>query len=50
MEFVTALYASSLERETVCRRDLTPGDGFYRTLNGGLSAETVTARLGVGRS
>ncbi len=50
MEFVTALYASSLERETVSRRDLTPDDRFYRTLNGGLPAETVTARLAAGRS
>ena len=30
MELVTALYASSMERETVARRDLTPGDRFYR--------------------
>ena len=50
MEFVTALYASSFERETVARGDLTPSNLFYRTLNGGLSAETVTARLGANRS
>ncbi len=50
MEFVTALYASSIRRETVARRDLTPGDGFYRSLDGGLPAETITAQLAVGRS
>ena len=46
MEFVTALYASSIERETVRRRDLTPIDGFYHRLDGGLSADPITARLG----
>ena len=50
MELVTALYASSFERETVSRRDLAPSDRFYRTLNGGLSADTITARLGASRS
>jgi predicted dehydrogenase len=45
MEFVTALYASSLERETVTRRDLAPGVPFYDSLDGGLPADTVTARL-----
>jgi predicted dehydrogenase len=51
MEFITALYASSIERETVHRRDLTPASRFYHSLNGGLSADTITARLGgVGRS
>ena len=49
MEFVTALYASSIERETVHRRDLTPSHRFYSSLNGGLPAETVTARLSLGR-
>ena len=50
MEFITALYASSIERETVHRRDLSPADRFYHSLNGGLSAETITARLSAGRS
>jgi hypothetical protein len=50
MEFITALYASSIEHETVHRRDLTPADRFYHSLNGGLSADTITARLGAGRS
>jgi predicted dehydrogenase len=50
MEFITALYASSIKHETIHRRDLTPADSFYRSLNGGLSAETITARLGTGRS
>jgi predicted dehydrogenase len=50
MEFVTALYASSLERRTVHRRDLTPDDRFYHSLNGGLPADTITARLDAGRS
>ena len=45
MEFVTALYASSMERETVHRRDLTPGTRFYTSLSGGLPADTITARL-----
>jgi predicted dehydrogenase len=50
MEFITALYASSIERETVHRRDLTPSDRFYHSLNGGLSADMITARLSAGRS
>lgn len=50
MEFITALYASSIERETVHRRDLTPTDRFYHSLSGGLSADTITARLSAGRS
>jgi len=50
MEFVTALYASSIERETVHRRDLTPALRFYHRLDGGLPADTITARLGAGRS
>ena len=50
MEFITALYASSIERETVHRRDLSPSDSFYHSLSGGLSAETITARLSAGRS
>jgi hypothetical protein len=50
MEFITALYESSIEHETVYRRNLTPADRFYHSLNGGLSADTITARLGAGRS
>jgi predicted dehydrogenase len=50
MEFITAVYASSIESETVHRRDLTPANRFYDSLNGGLSPDTVTARLGAGRS
>jgi predicted dehydrogenase len=50
MEFITALYKSSIEHETVHRKDLTPADRFYDSLNGGLSADTITARLGAGRS
>jgi hypothetical protein len=49
-EFITALYASSIGRETVHRRDLTPANRFYHSLNGGLPAETITARLSAGRS
>jgi predicted dehydrogenase len=49
MEFVTAIYASSLQGETVHRRDLTPANRFYNSLNGGLSTDTITARLGAGR-
>jgi predicted dehydrogenase len=49
MEFVTALYASSIGRETIHRRDLTPANRFYHSLNGGLPAETITAQLGAGR-
>jgi hypothetical protein len=48
MEFVTALYASSLERETVSPRDLTPGSRFYSSLDGGLPADTITARMTAG--
>jgi predicted dehydrogenase len=50
MEFITALYASSIERETVHRRDLTPADRFYHSLNGGLPADVVAARLSAGQS
>ncbi|HEY9469764.1 MAG TPA: Gfo/Idh/MocA family oxidoreductase, partial [Propionibacteriaceae bacterium] len=50
MEFVTALYASSLERETVHRGDLTRGHRFYHSLNGGLPADAITARLTAGHS
>jgi predicted dehydrogenase len=50
MEFVTALYASSLERRTVHRRDLTPAHRFYRSLNGGLPADAITAQLTAGQS
>lgn len=47
MEFVTALYASSIERETIRRADLTPDRGFYHRLDGGLTAEVVARRLTV---
>ncbi len=36
MEFVTALYASSVAGTAVDRADLTPDHPFYRALNGGL--------------
>ena len=49
MEFVTALYASSIECETVHRRDLTPANRFYESLSGGLPTDTITARLDAGR-
>jgi predicted dehydrogenase len=49
MELVTALYASSIERETVRRRDLTAGNRFYHSLDGGLPADTITARLDASR-
>ena len=49
LEFITALYASSMERETVHRRDLTPAHRFYHSLDGGLSADTITARLGTSK-
>ncbi|HEU4545946.1 MAG TPA: hypothetical protein VFR88_06615, partial [Microlunatus sp.] len=45
MELVTALYASSLTGTTVNRRDLVPGHPHYARLDGGLSADAVTARL-----
>ena len=45
MEFVTALYASSIEGETVRRADLTPDCAFYHRLDGGLPADLVSARL-----
>ena len=45
MEFVTALYASSIEGETIRRSDLTSDRGFYRRLDGGLPAGLVTTRL-----
>lgn len=45
MELVTALYASSLTGETVHRRDLVPGHPHYARLDGGLTADAVTARL-----
>ena len=48
MEFVTALYASSIERETVSRRDLTPDSRFYASLNGGLPADLITERMSAG--
>jgi predicted dehydrogenase len=50
MEFVSALYASSIEGETVHRRYLTPGHRFYQSLDGGLPADAITARLTAGRS
>ena len=49
MEFVTAVYASSIECETVHRRDLTPANRFYESLSGGLPTDTITARLDAGR-
>jgi predicted dehydrogenase len=49
MEFVTALYASSIGQGTIHRRDLTPANRFYQSLDGGLPAETISARLGAGR-
>ena len=49
MEFVTAVYASSIECETIHRRDLTPANRFYDSLNGGLPTDTISARLGAGR-
>ena len=49
MEFVTALYASSIERET-SPRDLTPTDRFYHRLDGGLPPTRSPARLAAGRS
>jgi predicted dehydrogenase len=49
MEFITAVYASSIECETVHRRDLTPANRFYSSLNGGLPPDTIAARLGAGR-
>jgi predicted dehydrogenase len=48
MEFVTALYASAIEGDTVRRSDLTPDRGFYSRLDGGLAAETVARRLRIG--
>jgi hypothetical protein len=45
MELVTALYASSLTGTTVQRCDLVPGHPHYARLDGGLSADAVTARL-----
>ena len=47
MEFVTALYASSIEGGTVTRSDLTPDRGFYHRLDGGLPADLVTKRLSI---
>lgn len=47
MEFVTALYASSLERASIRRSDLTPDRGFYHRLDGGLDADVVGRRLSV---
>jgi len=48
MEFIAALYASSIERATVSRRDLTPDSRFYSSLNGGLPADAITARMSTG--
>ncbi|MEZ0490952.1 Gfo/Idh/MocA family protein [Kineococcus sp. TBRC 1896] len=45
MEFVTALYASALQGRVVDRGDLTPDLPFYRSLDGGLSAEQVSDRM-----
>jgi hypothetical protein len=49
LEFITAVYASSIECETVHRRDLSPANRFYDSLSGGLSPDTITARLAAGR-
>jgi hypothetical protein len=49
MEFVTAVYASSIGRVTIHRRDLTRANRFYHSLNGGLPADTITAQLGARR-
>ena len=46
MEFVTALYASALGGTSIARSDLTPDLEFYRSLDGGLPAQQVSARLG----
>jgi predicted dehydrogenase len=45
MEFVTAVYASSIEGATVHRRDLTSGNRFYDSLNGGFPADIISTRL-----
>ena len=45
MEFVTALYASSIEGETIRRADLTPDRAFYHRLDGGYDADLVARRL-----
>jgi predicted dehydrogenase len=45
MELVTALYASSIEGDTIRRSDLTPDRGFYHRLDGGLPADLVSRRL-----
>jgi len=45
MEFVTALYASSIEGETIARSDLTADRGFYHSLDGGLPAQRISQRL-----
>jgi predicted dehydrogenase len=50
MELVTAIYASSIRQETVRRGQLTPDDGFYSRLDGGLPADTINARLTLHRS
>jgi predicted dehydrogenase len=50
LELVTALYASSLTGETVHRHDLVPGHPHYARLDGGLTADAVTARLVGSRS
>jgi predicted dehydrogenase len=48
LEFITAVYASSIECETVHRRDLSPANRFYDSLSGGLSPDTINARLAAG--
>jgi predicted dehydrogenase len=47
MEFVTALYASAMEGDTIHRADLTPDRVFYHRLDGGLSPELVSHRLSI---
>lgn len=46
-ELITGIYASGLTGRAVRRTDLVPGHPFYAALNGGLSAEEVTARMSV---
>ncbi len=42
MEFVTALYASSLTGSPVRRTDLIPGHPFYPALNGGVPQNKIS--------
>jgi predicted dehydrogenase len=47
MEFVTALYASSVAGTAIERADLTPGHPFYRALNGGLPEAEIAASFAI---